>query len=106
MFAAVQSSTPEDMDSDAVFTEQLKTLRHQVVVAEREVTAARLHDESGESASARLVVLIHETRNIAKAWDRVGVVARRTIFDRWVYDVHIVVEPIEGMTRANRRPPW
>ena len=78
--AAIIGSETETVEADTVLTEQLKTLRHQVAVAEGELKAARRHADSGERSFAKLVSLIHETRNVAKACDRVGHIERRTIW--------------------------
>ncbi len=51
----------------------------------------------------RLSKVIDETRNLAETWDKVGLDERRLLLDWWVLDVQIVVEPIEGMKKANEK---
>jgi len=88
---------------DDVLMEQLTHLRRQVGLAEENLKTATKHAESGARAFEKLSALIHETRNIGAAWERLGHAERRSIFDHWVLAVYIAVAPIEGMRRANRK---
>jgi predicted nucleic acid-binding protein len=103
MMATVMADSGASVVGDDVLTEQLAQLRRQVAVAEANVQTATQHAESGVRAFEKLSSLIHETRNIGAAWDRLGGAERRSIFDHWVYAVYIAVEPIKGMRRANRK---
>lgn len=103
MMATVMADSGASVVGDDVLTEQLAHLRRQVAVAEANVQTATRHAESGVRAFEKLSSLIHETRNIGAAWDRLGGPERRSIFDHWVYAVYIAVEPIKGMRRANRK---
>jgi len=47
--------------------------------------------------------LIDETRNIGDTWDELDDPGRKTNLDYWVYDVLLVVEPIPGMKKANKK---
>ena len=101
--AAVMGVVDDSGDADAILTDQLMTLRHQVTVAEGELKAARKHAESGQRAFERLVSVIHGTRNVAAAWERVRDLDRRVILDYLVHAIYIAVEPFDGMKRANRK---
>jgi len=103
VLAAVMSVDAAPVGGDEVLTEQFSRLRRQVAIAESNLKRARKHAESGERAFENLSSLIHETRNIGEAWERLGEVERRSIFDHWVLAVYIAVAPIEGMRRANRK---
>jgi hypothetical protein len=51
----------------------------------------------------RISKVIDETRNPADIWDSVSLEQRKTIFDWWVLDVLISVEPLGGRKRANQK---
>jgi hypothetical protein len=101
--AVVGSEERVSAKEDDAVAEELQVLRNQVADAERSMHDAQRYAESGDRAFERLVHLIHETRNVARAWDRVGDVERRTILDYWVYAIYIAVEPVPGMKRANQK---
>jgi hypothetical protein len=51
----------------------------------------------------RITAAIYETRNLAATWDAVALEERRVLFDWWVLDVMIAIEPLEGYKRANQK---
>jgi len=42
----------------------------------------------------RLEGTIHESHNLAAAWDETGMEERRILLDYWVPDILVVVEPM------------
>ena len=103
ILTAIMSEDTASVGGDDVLMEQLTHLRRQVGLAEENLKTANRHAESGAHAFEKLSALIHETRNIGAAWERLGHAERRSIFDHWVLAVYIAVAPIEGMRRANRK---
>ena len=101
--AAVIGAVAEATEGDVRLTGQLKSLRHHLALAEVALKMARKHAASVQRSFAKLASLIHETRNVAAAWDRVSDLDRRVILASWVHAICIAVEPIEGMRRANRK---
>lgn len=59
--------------------------------------------KSRENAWSRLAGIIHESRNLAAAWKTAGPEERKILLDYWVLDVLIVVKPVPGKRRANRK---
>jgi len=103
VLTAIVSADEAPVGGDEVLMEQVSQLRRQVTLAEENLKTATKHAESGVHAFEKLSALIHETRNIGAAWERLGNAERRSIFDHWVFAVYIAVAPIEGMRRANRK---
>lgn len=90
-------------DDEDAFAEEVAAAKQRVRAAEAELEKARKFALSKEDAWKRLEAVVHETRNLAAAWDSAGPEERRILLDYWVLDVLIVVEPIPGMKRANRK---
>jgi hypothetical protein len=93
----------EPMVDVALHEEVSKRLAGHTRAAEAELEKARDFARSKERAWERLEGIIHESRNLAAAWDSAGPEERRILLDYWVLDVLIVVEPIPGMRRANQK---
>ena len=87
--------------SRAQAAEKITTAGQRVEAAEAELEKTRRFARSKADAWTRLEGIINETRNLSAAWDRSGPHERRILFDYWVYDVVIVVEPIPKMKKAN-----
>ena len=103
VLTAIVSMDAASVGRDEVLMEQVSQLRRQVTVAEETLKAATKYAESGAIAFVKLSALIHETRNIGAAWERMGNTERRSIIDYWVFAAYIAVAPIEGLRRANRK---
>lgn len=89
-------------DEDAV-ADQILGAKQRVRAAEEEFAKATRFARSKEEAWTRLEGIVHETRNLAATWHKAGPHERRILFDYWVLDVVVVVEPIPGMRRANHK---
>lgn len=96
-----------DEEAEAVIDKQLEdkltAAKQRVREAHRLLNAAQELAASVEDAWTRIRAAIHETKNIAAAWHRMEVGDRRVLFGHWVEEVHIVVERIAGMKRANNK---
>lgn len=90
-------------DGDDPLADQIAAARARQRAAEADLANARDFAQSRERAWERLASIIHESRNLAAAWDSAGPEERRVLLDYWVLDVLIVVEPILGMKRANHK---
>lgn len=53
-----------------------------------------------------LAEILDETRNLAEAWDNVDLAERKILLDMWVLDVVIVVEPVLGKAKKNRKTAY
>jgi hypothetical protein len=91
-----------DFDEDE-FKEQFKQAKQRVREARRKVELAEEFAASTENAWKRTRAAIHETRNIAESWERMDIEDRRILFSHWVEEVHIVVEKLPEMKRANNK---
>jgi hypothetical protein len=85
------------------FYEELKAVQQRKQAAEAEVEKARAFAESRDIAWQGISAAIHESRDLAATWERVGADERRVLLDYWVLSVAIVVEPIPGKKRANKK---
>ncbi|HYD52107.1 MAG TPA: recombinase family protein [Gemmatimonadaceae bacterium] len=92
----------EDEDDDSLVA-AMKDAKAAVKEARKNLEEAERFARSKEDAWTALSGIISESRNLIAAWDRADDDGRKILFDYWVYDVMIVVEPIEGMKRANRK---
>jgi len=86
---------------DDALVRQLKAARQAVRAATDALVDAERFAQSREDACRRLCGIIHETRNIAKAWERLDASERRILFEHWVLDILIIVEPVPNLKRAN-----
>jgi hypothetical protein len=102
MAAAAADGVEDDANDDAL-VEQLKSAKHSVKAAKSAVVAAEVFARSAENAWERLSDIIHETRNIAAAWMKIGPEERKILLDYWVLDILIVVQPVPGKRRANHK---
>ncbi|ODT04187.1 MAG: hypothetical protein ABS52_05920 [Gemmatimonadetes bacterium SCN 70-22] len=100
MAAAVAS---DDDDGDDALVERLKAAKQQVGASKAQLAEAQRFAQSRQSAWDRLSSIIHESRNLADAWETAGPEERTILLDYWVADVLIVVEPVPGMKRANHK---
>lgn len=82
---------------------QLCAGRQLMITAKEELHEAECFAQSRNNAWEELSRIIHETRNLARAWDKCGPEERKILLDYWVHDVLIVVEPVPGMKRANQK---
>lgn len=92
-----------ELSDDDAFMIEIRASSRARKAAERELADAEAFTYSTENALARLTNAIHETRNIAEAWDRCSAEDRATLLGYWVHDVWIVSERIPGMKRANHK---
>jgi DNA invertase Pin-like site-specific DNA recombinase len=92
-----------DGDNDNPLAEQIAAAVQRKQAAEAELEKSRKFAQSRQRAWDRVEGIIHESRNLASAWDKAGPEERRILLDYWVLDVLIVVEPFPGMKRANRK---
>lgn len=99
--AALDESDPDDSDDPMV--QNVKAARQAIKAAKAKLADAESFAVSRENAWERLAGIIHETRNIAAVWEKAGPEERKVLLDYWVDDLMIVVEPIEGMRRANKK---
>lgn len=100
---AVATQIGEELDEDDELTRAMVAAKQRRRAAETDLEEANAFAASRENAWQRLQGIIKESRNLAAAWDSAGPEERRILFDYWVLDVLIVVEPIEGMKRANQK---
>lgn len=101
--AAAGAGESVDDEATAELSEQMGAAKQRQRTAEADLEKAKVFAQSKERAWERLEAIIHESRNLAAAWDQAGPEERRILLDYWVVDVLIVVEPIPGMRRANRK---
>jgi hypothetical protein len=99
MLARLQA---RDIDEDELLDE-LEATQQKLNAARSDVEKAHEFQRSRKVAWERLSKVIDDTRNLAETWDKVGLDERRLLLDWWVLDVQIVVEPIEGMKKANEK---
>ncbi|HEU4629136.1 MAG TPA: recombinase family protein [Gemmatimonadaceae bacterium] len=101
--ARLGAGAEENEDADDPLAQQLVAAKQRQRAAEAELENARAFARSRARAWERLEGIIHESRNLGAAWEKAGPEERRILFDYWVLDVLIVVEPIPGMKRANHK---
>ena len=95
-----RQSAMEAVEEDALAA-QVLSAEQRVGSAEEELARATRFARSKEKAWTRIERIVHETRNLASTGAKAGPHERRILFDYWVLDVLVVVEPIPGMKRAN-----
>jgi hypothetical protein len=100
--ATAVGTSGSDKDDDE-FADTISTAKQAVAAAKEKLLEAERFAASKEDAWARLSGIIHETRNLAAAWETASSEDRKILLDYWVVDVTISVEPIPGMLRANRK---
>lgn len=92
-----------DEDEDDALVKELKLAKAAIKHSKSELEAATQFARSKEDAWEELSKIISDSRNLAAAWDKAGPEERKVLFDYWLLDVLIVVEPIPGMKRANKK---
>jgi len=92
-----------ELSDDDEFMIEIRASSQARRTAERELAEADAFISSTANALARLSSAVHETRNIAEAWDKCSVEEWATLLGYWVHDVWVVSERIPGMKRANRK---
>jgi hypothetical protein len=95
--------TVDTADGDDPLVQKLTQARQQLRASRKQLEEARSFAKSRENAWERLSGIIHESRNLAAAWETAGPEERKILLDYWVVDVMIVSEPVPGMKRANRK---
>lgn len=85
------------------YDEELTAITQRLTTAKNDLETAQRFAAERQVQWDRIAAAIDETRNLADTWDAVSLDQRRTIFDWWVLDVLISVEPIEGRKRANQK---
>jgi hypothetical protein len=88
---------------EQIFRQEIKPLQQQLAVARSTLAKAQRFADSREAICNEVSEIIHETRNVAQAWPNLSVEKRKALLDYWVSDVLIVVDPIPGMKRANKK---
>lgn len=101
--AAKVAASSANPDADDTLVEQINEAKQLMRSAEVELRTAEAFAKSKENAWSTLSGIIHETRDLGKAWSKVGVEGRKALLDYWVYDALIAVEPVPGMRRANHK---
>lgn len=89
-------------EDDALMVE-IRSARQASKHAARELADAESFERSTASVLERLTSAIHETRNIADAWENCSPEERATLLGYWVHDVWIISERVPGMRRANNK---
>jgi hypothetical protein len=104
----LSNSLELDLSSEEgdVVREKLARLRQQITAAEAEVREIEEQTRSHAMAWGHLTDILSETRNLADAWDSVELAERKILLDMWVLDVVVVVEPISGRKKANRKTAY
>ncbi|MCX5762896.1 MAG: recombinase family protein, partial [Gemmatimonadetes bacterium] len=97
--AAAAASTA----SENLLVEQINEAQQRLNAAQTDLRSAEAFAKSKEDAWSTLSSIIHETRDLGKAWSKVGVEGRKALLDYWVYDALIAVERMPGMRRANHK---
>lgn len=90
-------------DADDALVQQLMAAKAAIKMARADLESAEQFARSKENAWEELSRIIGETRNLAAAWDKATPEERKMLYDYWLLDVLIVVEPIPGKRRANRK---
>lgn len=85
------------------YDEELTAITQRMTTARNDLETAQRFAAERQVQWDRIAAAIDETRNLAETWDAVSLEQRRAIFDWWVLDVLISVEPIEGRKRANQK---
>ena len=85
------------------YDEELTAITQRMTTARNDLETAQRFAAERQVQWDRIASAIDETRNLAETWDAVLLEQRRAIFDWWVLDVLISVEPIEGRKRANQK---
>ena len=98
--AAAGAGESVDDEATAELSEQMGAAKQRQRTAEADLEKAKVFAQSKERAWERLEAIIHESRNLAAAWDQAGPEERRILLDYWVVDVLIVVEPILPSAQA------
>jgi hypothetical protein len=83
--------------------EELARLSQKLTAGRKELQVAEQFASERQLPWERIAAAIDETRNLAATWDAVGLEERRVLFDWWVLDLMIAVEPLEGYKRANQK---
>ena len=89
--------------SENLLVEQINEAQQRLNAAQTELRTAEAFAKSKEDAWSALSSIIHETRDLGRAWSKIGVEGRKVLLDYWVYDALIAVEPVPGMRRANHK---
>lgn len=82
---------------------QMGELQKEQHLARQEVTDAERLIRSTADAWATLRDAIHETRNLAAIWPSLRPLEQKRVFDHWVDALLVMVEPVPGMLRKNRK---
>jgi hypothetical protein len=104
----LRNSLELDLSSEEgeVVRAKLDMLRQQIVVAEAELRTVEEQSRAQALAWDNLADILNETRNLAEAWDNADLAERKILLDMWVLDVVIVVEPIPGKAKKNRKTAY
>jgi hypothetical protein len=104
----LHNSLELDLSSEEgeVVRARLDMLRQQIIVAEAEIREIEEQSRSQAVAWDRLAEILDETRNLAEAWDNVDLAERKILLDMWVLDVVVVVEPVPGKAKKNRKTAY
>ena len=100
---AASTSIDEADDGEDALLEQLTAAKQQLHASKERLVEALEFVKSRESAWEKLSSIIHESRNLAAAWETASPEERTVLLDYWVADIWIVVEPIPGKRRANKK---
>lgn len=84
---------------------ETEPLKRQLAAAEAELEHCRKFAESKEKTWASVSEIISESRNLASLWSSLKEedTRRKTLFDYWILDLLIVVQPIAGKKRLNTK---
>src|SRR5205085_1425495 len=79
--ARMVSKMGAGVDEEDALVEQMQSAKHRQRAAEIELHKAQEFARSKEEAWTRLEGIIHESRNLAAAWDKAGPEERRILLD-------------------------
>lgn len=84
------------------YDEELTAITQRLTAAKHDLDTAQQFAAERQVQWDRIAAAIDETRNLADAWDAVSLEQRRAIFDWWVLDVLISVEPLASGKRGKK----
>jgi hypothetical protein len=100
MLRLIALATDTELE-ETEFQREIQPLKQDLKAAKRRLEECEALASSREDAWDALSAVIHETRNLAAAWEVVSAEERKILLDYWVLDVWVFVEPIAGKKRAN-----
>lgn len=103
--AAVEAELEARMEGrDAgMYKSRVDQLHQEVEFHRKEFEDAKRKAERPADSWTRVRRAIRETRNIGAIWPHLGLGERKFIFDEWIYELLVLVDPVPGYPKKNTK---